>query len=589
MSATTAPGRPEDRISWPQVRLIFVANWRTWLARWTNKPWMLVLNLLLVTAFVSAAAGGSIALGWFVANLRAGAAEGGAGNPVAAGAAVHSTFLFVLVMLVVTPVLGFRGNEFLDVTKLFSLPVGHRTVFAATLACLMASLAVALFLMPVVAVSVGYGWYGPPGSIATCLVAGILLVVFGVALGQFVLLAFLNTLKSRKWRDLSTILMTLIGGSGVAMQALMRGKVMNRGSIAQGLDWFASWKDWTMPLPSWWAANAATGEGALRLLPLVAMAALVVWLVRASAVLQERAFFGEVEPEQAVQAATGRGPIARFAASMKDPLGALVQKDLSLLRREPVVRSLLINGAMYPIMWLVIGAYSFREGDPSRFAKYAPLAGLLAYPLLLMEMGLVMNLLGIEGGGAVHALLLPVERRVLLLGKDVAFLLAFGTLNAAFVVVVTVAAWIVTKSGPFVACLPWCLLGAVEAYCALAMGLAIGNLLSIVSPIRLAVKDRRAIRQQMTGRDGCARSLAGVLSVFGLLALSAPIAALFHLPYAWRFIPKVGDAPGFLVLVTVPVAVLVSFGAMWLGAKLGGMLLASREEEIASRLTKSEE
>jgi hypothetical protein len=589
VTARGASSRLEDRISWPQVRLIFVANWRTWLARWTNKPWMLVLNVMLVMMFVSAFAGGSVFLGWFVAHLRADPAHGGAGNPVAAAAAVHSTFLAVLVLLVVTPVLGFRGNEFLDVTKLFALPVGHRTVFAATLCCLMASLSVAIFLMPIVAVSVGYGWSGPPGSIVTCLVAGLLLVVFGVALGQFVLLFFLNTLKSRKWRDLSTILMTLIGGSGVAAQALMRRQVMNRGSVAHGLEWFSSWKDWTMPLPSWWAANAATETGVLRFLPLLAIVALVAWLVRASAVLQERAFFGEVEQEPTVEAASGRGPIGRLAASMKDPLGALVEKDLSLLRREPVVRSLLINGAMYPIMWLVIGAYSFRAGDPHRFAKYAPLAGMLAYPLLLMEMGLVMNLLGIEGGGAVHALLLPVPRRVLLLGKDVAFLLAFGTLNAAFVVVITAVGWVVTKNGPFVGCLPWCLLGAVESYCAVAMGLAIGNLLSIVSPIRLAVKDRRAIRQQMTGRDGCTRSLFGVLSVFGLLALSAPIAAAFHLPYAWQFIPNADPAPGWLVFVTAPLGVVVSLSAMWLGAHLGGMLLSSREEDIAARLTKSEE
>jgi hypothetical protein len=311
--------------------------------------------------------------------------------------------------------------------------------------------------------------------------------------------------------------------------------------------------------------------------------------VRASAVLQERAFLGEVEPEPAVEAATKRGPIGRFAASIKDPIGALVEKDLALLRREPVVRSLLINGAMYPVMWLVIGAYSFRAGDPEQFAKFAPLAGLLAYPLLLMEMALLMNLLGIEGGGAVHALLLPVPRRVLLLGKDVAFLLAFGTLNAAFVVVVTVAAWIVTGRSSSVECLGYCVLGAVEAYCALAVGLGIGNLISIVSPVRLAVKDRRAIRQQMSGRDGCARSLASILSVFGLLALCAPIAALFHLPYAWKFIPNSDPAPGWVVFLTVPVGALVSFGAMYLGAQLGGMVLGAREEDVAARLTKSEE
>jgi hypothetical protein len=581
MTARAAAVRPEDRVDWAQVRLIFEANWRTWIARWSNKPWLLALNAILVLMFVFAAVGGSIGLGWFVAQLRQN------GNVDAAGAAVHSTFLGVLIILVITPVLGFRGNEFLDVTKLFGLPVGHRTVFAATLACLMASLSVGIFLLPVVGVSVGFGWNGPPGTTITCLVAGILLVVFAVTLGQFLLLAFLNTLKSRKWRDLSTVLVTLIGGAGVAVQLLMRGEAMSGRGVVSGLTWFSARKDWAMPLPSWWAANAVTGEGVLRFLPLVAILALVAWLVRASAVLQERAFLGEVEAEPAVESASRRGPIGRLASSFKDPLGALVEKDLALLRREPVVRSLLINGAMYPVMWIVVGVMSVRGGDLHAFAKYAPLVGLLAYPLLFMEMGLLMNLLGIEGGGAVHALLLPVRRRVLLFAKDVAFLLAFGTLNALIVVVATATTWVVTDAGPVLASLPWCLLGALECYCAVAMGLAVGNLLSVISPIRLAVKDRRAIRQQMSGRDGCARSLMGFASVFGMLALAAPVALLFHGPYAWGL--RNAPAPGWLLLVGVPVAVLASLGAMCLGAHVGGALLDSREEDVATRLAKSDE
>jgi len=572
-----------ERVDWAQVRLIFATNWKTWLNRWSNKPIRLVLNVLALMMFVGFAAVASVGLGFFVANLRA------TGNLVAAGAAVHWTFLFVLVILAATPVLGFRGNEFLDVTKLFGLPVGHRTVFAATLCCLMASLSVFLFAMPIVGVSIGYGWNAPAGTTITCLAAGFLLVLFAVTAGQFLLLVFLNTLKSRKWRDVSTILLTLVGGVGIAFQFVARQGMMNRGSIVAGLEWFSSWKDWTAPLPSWWAANAATGEGFIRFLPLAALVAVVAWLVRAAADLEERAFFGEVEEGPAADMATGRGPIGRVASRIKDPLGALVEKDLALLRREPVVRSLLIGGAMYPIMWLVIGGMQVKGHDLHDFARYAPFVGVISYGLLLMEMGLLMNQLGIEGGGAVHALLLPVPRSTLVMGKNVAFLLAFGTLNALIVVAATIGMWLVTSHGAFGECALWCGLGALEAYCVLAIGLAAGDVVSVASPIRIAVKDRRAIRQQMSGRDGCMHSLIRLVSFTLILGFAGPILVLFHGPYAWAMKSGRAPLPSWTMFATVPVAVAFAWLALYLGAKCGGALLASREEQVAAQLTKSEE
>ena len=36
---------------------------------------------------------------------------------------MHLTFLTVFFVIIVTPVLGFRGNAFLDVTRLFTFPV----------------------------------------------------------------------------------------------------------------------------------------------------------------------------------------------------------------------------------------------------------------------------------------------------------------------------------------------------------------------------------------------------------------------------------------------------------------------------------
>jgi hypothetical protein len=410
-------------------------------------------------------------------------------------------------------------------------------------------------------------------------------------LGQLVLMTFLNTLKSRKWRDLSMVVVpVLFGGFWATYQLLLRHGTQGRGTFESMVRWFAKWMDWTLPLPSWWAAHAVTGVGWTRLLPLVAALAVIAWLVRASAVLQERAYFGEVAESASAEGISGRGPLARAASRIRDPLGALVEKDLAILVREPAVRSILIGQAVYPVFMGCFAIYQLWIGTAqSGLGRYAPLAGLVAYPLLLMELGLVINLLGLEGGGAVHAMLLPVRRRLLLLGKDVAFLLVFGTINAAFAIAATVVAFAVTRAGSVAACVQWSLLGALEGYCVLAVGLGIGNVVSVISPMRVAVRDRRAIRQQVGGREGCLRSVVSLAAVFGAMTLSLPVALLFHLPHVLRLIPEAGTPPGWLVLVTVPVAVLISAATLVVGAIAGGRLLEIREEEVVSQLTKSDE
>lgn len=575
-------GRSETAIDWRQVRLLLATNWRTKINRASRSPFSFAMGLMLLGGFALGAILFSVVLGMGVAALKT-------SRPEIAGAAVHEVFLSVFFVVVATPVLGFRGNEFLDVTKLFVHPVGHRTVFAATFIGLMGSGAVLFFSLPVAAAVIGYG--GPPERVAAGLFAGLVLMLVAVALGQLVLLAFLNTLKSRKWRDLSMVLVPLVfGGFWVTFQILSRRGAEGRSMFVGAVEWFAKWKDWTLPLPSWWAANAVTGAGWTRFLPLAAALALVVWLVRASATLQERAYFGEVGEEAAPEGVARGGIFTRFASRLGDPLGALAEKELAILGREPAVRSILIGQAIYPVLWGGLGVWRLSTSSSAAdLARYAPLAGLVSYPLLLMELGLVMNLLGLEGGGAVHAMLLPVRRRLLLLGKDVAFLLVFGTLNAAFAVTATVVAFLVTHAGSVGACVQWSLLGALEGYCVLAVGLGIGNVVSVISPVRVAVRDRRAIRQQVGGREGCLRSLVSLVAVFGSLAVSVPIALLFHLPYGLRLIPEAGTPPGWLMLVTVPVAVLVAFGVLFGGAVAGGRLLELREEDVVARLTKSDE
>ena len=577
-----AAGRPEDHIDWAQVRLLFATNWRVWFNRISQRRATLIATAIFLVMFGVLAIGGSVAIGAGIRWLRA-------TQPDVAAGAVHLVFLGVFFLLVITPVLGFRGNEFLDVTKLFVYPVSHRTVFAATLGGLLGSGAVLFFSVPLIAAVIGYG--GSIDEVIAGLIATLLLLVVAVALGQFLLLAFLDTFKSRKWRDLSMILVPLVfGGLYVSFQVLAQSGARDRSQFLGVVEWFSAWKDWTLPLPSWWAAHAVTGDGAVRLLPVLALAALLAWLVHASAVLQERTYYGEVRDDAPVAGVQRRGFIARVASRLPDPLGALVEKEVAILGREPAVRSILIGQAMYPVIWGGVGIVSLtRAPDVGALAKYVPLAGLIAYPLLLMELGLFINLLGLEGGGAVHAMLLPVKRRLLLLGKDAAYLMVFGTINAIVAVAATIAGFVLTHSGTPAAWVGYCLLGAIEGYCVAAVGLALGNVVSVVLPIRVAVGDRPALAQQVRGRDVCMRSLLGLVGVFGSLLLSLPVAAGFHLPYVLGVIPGWAAPPGWVILVTAPFAVAIAFGLMYAGAIIGGGLLQAREEDVVARLAKSDD
>jgi hypothetical protein len=568
-------------VDWAQVRLILAARRRMLWNRMSRSPWVAALNIVLYAAF------GFLAV---VLNSALGAWVHGCGDREVAGAAVHLVYLCVFFMLATTPPLQLRGNEFLDVTKLFVHPVSHRTVFAATLCGLMTSGSVLFFTLPAVAVSVGAA-SSAAGAFAGAVVA-LLLVAVSTAVGQFLLLTYLNTLRSRRWRDLVTWLAPLVFGAFYVAFRLEFGGSAAGGQIRATLRWLAGWIDWTLPLPSWWGAHAVTGEGWLRWLPALALVPALAWLVRAAAVLQERAYHGEVPAEPAVNLAARRSLFARVAQRLPDPIGAVAEKELALFAREPAVRSLLVSQAIYAVVPLALALWNAigEAHEAGGLARLAPFAACVAYPLLLAELGIAMNLLGLEGGGVVHALLLPVPRRIMLLGKDAAYLIVFGTVNGVVGCLAVLAAHLLAGSGLSGDVLARAALGFLEGPCAVAAALAVGNVNAVISPVRLAVRDRRALRQQMSGREGCLRSLQGLAGVFATAVLCLPVFLLFH----WGDIVHAAtdgreSAPVWLRAVLPLAATLFCAVAVWVGAVLGGAWLGAREEPIVANLARSEE
>ena len=585
MSSRTAGERiAEERIDWRQVRLVLAARWRIVSRRMAGKPVLLALELLLRVAFALGVVAFSVAVAFGVRYLVS------TGRIAEARGAVHLVHATSFVFLALTPVLGFRGNEFLDVTKLLTFPVTHRTVFASSLLSLLASGSVFAAVLPVVAVATGYA--GTVAGAVLGVLAGLLLVATSVALGQVLLLVFLDRLRSRKWRDVTMVVVPLLtGGVYAGSRILFRGEGSDRETFLALLGRVDSLAGWLVPLPSWWSAHAVTGGTWARLAPALAMVPLLVWLVRVAARLQERTYHGEVEdaPRTLERSGTGRGS-GLLRRVVRDPVAALAEKDIALLRREPAVRTTLIGQftfALVPVGLLVWNVLTERTDDPARAATVAAFAGAVSYVFLLAEMAILLNVLGLQGGGLVHTLLTPVRRRDLLLGKDVAHLVVFGTINAAVAVTAVVVAHVAFGAGSPGVVVTRAALGAVEAYAAAALVLGIGDVMSVLLPYRLAAKDRRALRQQTSTREGCLRTLLGLAGVALAASLLVPLFLAFH----QRDILGPGlrvDSTSWLLL-TVPLGIGVAAAVLAAGATLGGSLLERREEQAISVFARSEE
>ena len=145
-----------------------------------------------------------------------------------------------------------------------------------------------------------------------------------------------------------------------------------------------------------------------------------------------------------------------------------------------------------------------------------------------------------------------------------------------------------TGAGAWHECAAYSLLGALEGYCVIAIGIGIGSVVSVIAPMRVAVRDRRALRQQSSGKDGCLRSILSFAGLLSIALLAAPIGLCFHLPAIAR-IAGWTQVPGWLLLVTVPLAAFGAALAIALGTWFGGGLLESRDEDVISRLAKADE
>ncbi len=480
----------------------------------------------------------------------------------------------VLVLLwliwIVAPVLAFRLNEGLDLTRLLIYPLRSRDLVASTLLGTLLDFPSYLALPIFVAVLVGWG-----GSWALPIVLVALLLCYAhmVIISQLVLTASGGLLRSRRFRDVSIVILSLLGSScffiNQGIQALVRRMDPNRFINFRPLDYL----QWLPPGAAARAIERATigdwGAALLWLLYTTVLLGLVSWLwwrlllrvVTGEGFWQptprlEKSIAPPLTPRNALPSSQSYPLLRPLLQRLPEGVRLIFLKELKAMWRIPQRRIGLLQGLLMPI--LLLAFLLFGRGGPS--FRLTPWLGLgLAGYTIFTTWFTTLNMLGWEGKALSMLLATPVPRHQIFFGKGLALMLIIAlpvTVAALAFVGLThswlgIAGWLASFGGSMAT-------------------MAVTTVASVLfaSPINLESTSR-----QSAFSGGCVTALANTFLVplaIGLVCL--PLVALFGLAFWWQL--------EWLVALGVVFALLYGGGLFWLGTRQAERLMLSREAEI---------
>lgn len=495
--------------------------------------------------------------------------------------AIHFCFLALGVWILTAPLLGFRASEHLDPARLLSYPVSPTTIYLSSWLGGLIGFQQLLLLPPMFAMVSQVA--ESPAGFAWGILVVILFQLTLLAAAQVVVLLLLNVLRSRRFSDLMIVISPLVGiAIYLATRQIIDANV--RGDLLAELEQsrFAEQVDF---LPTaWFAKLLLPGTPPVEQALVGALAATLLFALLALGTrLQREACFGEVflgrtpRPTRAMQ-------VRRRRASrlLPETVRAFYSKELRTLRREPMVRTTLIQ--QMTVVFLPVLIPFLTKSDASMGRPGFPVVTFALWLLYSAEATLLLNNLGIEGAAFRQIALYPVSRRHVLAGKNLAHLVLFLPLNILVTTSLLVLEHFFTGTS-----LETQLFERLPRYSmvhvfALTIFLAAGNLTSPWVPIRLVTRSRRMTSQASAGRSGCATTLLRLALWAGTLMLVAPFAAAILLPplFADRLPPR---ALLFYYAAVIPALTLIIVIAYGFSLRVGARLLEDREPEILAQLS----
>ena len=344
-----------------------------------------------------------------------------AARDLPAGASTEFIFFSIfgiMYLMWATVPLSLGGSKQFDAGKLLMYPITLRKLFAVDFISEFTTLH-SVFLVPaVLALCVGAGLGS--GNLATSLIAAVPGVLFGVALSKW-LSATIGSVLRRK-RSRGETIIALIGAiAGLSMAAVSQVAPI----LFKHAESFRSLR-WTPPGAAAFLLMAdVTTDPLPYAVAFVTLSAYAIVLLIATYWIARRAALGLERRQKQKTAApiTGSEGYAGWQMPfLPSDLSAIIEKELRYALRNAQVRMM----ALMPLIIIVIRMVNRQRfgtvprGVSNGFLTYGSgllLIGGLVYVFLILA-GLSSNLFAFEEGGMRALVLSPVDRRKILLGKN---------------------------------------------------------------------------------------------------------------------------------------------------------------------------
>ena len=540
-----------------KLRWLFLLRWKTFLRNYTRSSGRVgrIIGAVFLVLFGLPFMGGIAVATYFGYRFL---------QPPANGELLVLVLAGVYLLWLVLPLLEFTVNEGLDLSKLALFPLTRAELMLSLIFTSLLDIPTVGLLIVLGAVVAGWAF-----SLPLALMALLTMVVFYaqvVGISQLVLALLARILQSRRFRDLSIILIGVLTSSCYLFQQLVLRGVgithiydnLRAGSISPYLQWTppgmatraiqrAAQGDWAISF-AWFGGLLVTTVIVLYLWQAVVERGLTASESGSSSVRRRRREPVAGLASQPATSASSTGLIPRIVGSQ---FFAIAVKDIKYYRRDPQLLRLIFQSFISIIILAAITLFNTSGTGRLTIGPWAVMIAPLYAMFALTTFSY--NVLGMERQSLTSLFLFPVNPRQVLWGKNIVSFL----LGLIEVLLLVFAAAFVSRAWSLV--LP-----------ALAIGLAgigiilgCGNFSSIFFPQRMP-QARRGFQNSnsVSSEGGCLRAIMSLTVLLIMAIMLIPAAAglilpvIYHAQWIWAITIPASLLYGalFYVIVTNLVA-----------------------------------
>jgi len=509
-----------------KLRWLFWLRWKLFSRSFTRDKTRIIGTILMIVFGIPFY--GGIAVGTFFAYRFL---------PAPANAEILFLVLTgIYLMWMVLPLLEFTVNEGLDVSKLRQFPLTRPELMMGLLFSTLLDIPMFGLILVFLAAIVGWATSFPVALLT--IVAILICYTQVVGISQLVLAVMMSTLQSRRFRDLSIILIALFSSSCYIFQQLvLRG--LGNGNIVAHIEnaHLSTYLQWLPPgMTAQAIQQAALGNWGMSLLWLVfSLAASVLVLYLWARVLERSLSTPEVggavrtrrskaakhAEAEALPAAQARTP--RASGSLQQRLGAsqtfaITIKEWKYFWRDPQLKAVMLSSLYIVVVFLIgpiLNPRTATIGNVGILTFTAPLA------VFFSMLTLSYNTLGLERQNLTTLFLFPIEPRRILFGKN----LAVAVMGFVELIVLVLAGAFLSHGWNVV--LPVFIVGLAG----IGVVLGCGNITSVFFPQRMRQMQRGfQATGSSVGNAGCMRTIMTLVMMVVSIIVLLPVAAALFLP-----------------------------------------------------------